>query len=197
MGNELERLEIEKVRLECDKLRAEIAEASVAWWRQPGYLASIVPILIAVVGFLSVWSTGFFDTQRATLKSEIEGLKTQEIALQNRATELASANAEVQQRIDEAYLRLKLSHADASYALSHLRGIPQKDELVATIVTITEQELKKLDTSLGAIPASTWAAELTPFEPDLQALRAPDGRIYNLADRKFYAAETKTETLPR
>ena len=120
MAEELERLEIEKVRLECDKLRAEIAEASVAWWRRPGYLASLVPILIAVVGFLSVWSTGFFDTQRATLKSEVEGLKTQEIALQNRAKELASANAEVQQRIDDAYLTLKL----ASLPFQRRSGLP-------------------------------------------------------------------------
>jgi hypothetical protein len=117
--------------------------------------------------------------------------------LQNRAQDLASANAEVQQRIDDAYLRLKLASADASYALSHLRGIPQSNELVATIVPITEQELKQLATSLEAIPASKWAAELKPFFPDVQALRAPDGRIYNLADRTFYASETDPQTLPR
>jgi hypothetical protein len=57
--------------------------------------------------------------------------------------------------------------------------------------------LKKLDTSLEAIPASKWVGELTPFEPSLQALRAPDGSIYNLADRKFYASETDSRILPR
>ncbi len=190
MAENLELLELEKRRLECDKLRAEIADVSLSWWKRPVYLGSLGPVLIAVVGFLSVWSTGFFDAKRAELRSEIDGL-------QNRATELARANAEVQQRIDEAYLRLKLASASASYALGHLKGIPQTNELVATIVPITEQELKKLTSSLEAIPASPWATELQPFFPDVQALRAPDGRIYNLEDRKYYASEAAFEARPK
>src|SRR5688572_29027034 len=123
MSEELDRLEIEKRRLECDKLRAEIAEVSVVWWQRPGYLGSVGPIVIAVVGFLSVWSTGFFDTQRATLKSEVAGLKTEEAALKARAAELNRANAEIQRRIDDAYIKLKVVTNDARYALGHLRGL--------------------------------------------------------------------------
>jgi hypothetical protein len=220
----LELLEIEKRRLECDKLRAEIAEVSVAWWQRPGYIGGIAPILIAVVGFLSVWSTGFFDTQRATLRSEVENLKVQETALQERAGELARANAEIQQRIDDAYIRLKLASSDARYALSHLQGLGlhisdgdrkrveasltdvppgvsalvrdllDRDQLAGEIVPITEEELKGLASSLDAIPASTWATELEPTIGRVPALRAPDGRIYNPADRKFYEKE---EDLPR
>lgn len=213
MAENLDLLELEKRRVEIDKLRAEIAEVSLAWWKRPGYLGSLGPILIAVVGFLSVWATGFFDTQRATLKSEVENL-------QNRAAELGRANAEVQQRIDDAYITLKLANADARYALGHLgsrppmsdadreaieaavKGAPSgvsklardlvaKDKLADTIVLITEQELVKVEKSLEAIPASKWAAELKPLGPSVRipALLAPDGRIYNPADRKFYASE--------
>ena len=215
----LDLLEIEKRRLECDKLRAEIAEVSVAWWQRPGYIGGIAPILIAVVGFLSVWSTGFFDTQRATLKSEVETLKVQETALQNRTEELSRANAEIQQRIDDAYITLKLASSEARYALGHLQGLGprisdgdrtlveasltdvppgvsalvrellDRDQLAGTIVPITEQELKGLATSLDAIPASTWATELEPEIGPVPALRAPDGRFYSPVDRKFYDSE--------
>ena len=218
----LDLLEVEKRRLECDKLRAEIAEVSVAWWKRPGYIGGFAPILIAVVGFLSVWSTGFFDAQRATLKSEVESLQLQEVSLQNRARELAQANAEIQQRIDDAYVTLKVATGEARYALGHLQGsgarisnperqriedalgsLPSgvsksirevlgRDQLAATIVAITDEELKQLRTSLHAIPASEWAVALEPLGA-FPGLRAPDGRFYSPVDRKYH---DKEEDLP-
>jgi hypothetical protein len=217
MSEELDRLEIEKRRLECDKLRAEIAEVSVVWWQRPGYLGSVGPIVIAIVGFLSVWSTGFFDTQRATLKSEVAGLKTEEAALKARAAELNRANAEMQGRIDDAYIKLRVVTNDAQYALGHLRGLGprispdgrkrvevslngmspdtsklirdllDRDQLAEHIVPITEKELKRLRASLQDVPASKWAVDLEPQIGQVPSLRAPDGRVYNPADRKFYA----------
>lgn len=216
LSSEIAILEVEKRRLECEKLRAEIAETSLSWWKRAGYIGSATPILIALVGLLSAWATGFFDAQRATLKSEIESLKQQEKKLQNRNNELASANAGIQEKIDRAYISLKLASADASYALGHMRGmgpsisdddrkkiettfetIPvdvselvrrliAKNELAEIIVPITEKELEGFSNRLRAIPASEWAVELQPIGGPVPALRASDGRIYNPADGKFY-----------
>jgi hypothetical protein len=215
-SSELALLDIEKRRLECEKLRAEIAETSLTWWKRAGYIGSATPILIALVGLLSAWATGFFDAQRATLKSEIESLKQQEEKLQNRNSELVSANAGIQDKIDKAYISLKLASADAVYALGHMRGmgpsisdgdrkkieaifekIPvdvselvrtllAKNELAEIIVPITEKELEGFSERLQAIPASEWVIELQPIGGPIPALRAPDGRIYNPADGKFY-----------
>lgn len=187
MAESLEQLEIEKRRLECDKLRAEIAEASIAWWKRPGYLGGLAPVLIAVVGFFSVWSTGFFDTQRATLKTEVEGLKAQQ-------AELQKANAEAQRRIDDAYISLKMASADTAYAVSHFQSLPVGDDpLGKAIVEASEDGLKQLTISLEGIPASKWAAELQPIIGPRPGLRAPDGRLYSPVDRKYYVKE---EDLP-
>lgn len=209
-------LDIEKRRLECEKLRAEIAEVSLVWWKRSGYIGSMAPILIAVIGFLSVWSTGFFDTQRAELKGEIENLKLQEEALQNSNKELIRTNIEIQEKIDHAYITLKLASAEATYALGHIRGIGysmsdqdrnrieaalkdvsadvsglvigllEKNSLIELIVPTTEDELQALNNKLQTFPASKWAVELQPMIGPVPALLAPDGRIYNPADRKFY-----------
>ncbi len=75
--SELESLDIERRRLEVEKLRAEIEQVRLAWWKRPGYLGGLVPIVIAIVGFSSAWISGYFDTQRQNLKNEISGLEVE------------------------------------------------------------------------------------------------------------------------
>ena len=75
--------------------------------------------------------------------------------------------------------------ADVSRILSDLL---RNARLAEEIVPITESELKDLDSMVETIPASKWAVELQPIGY-LPALRAPDGRLYNPADGKFYDTE--------
>ncbi len=116
-----EQLELERRRLECEKLRAEIVQVSLPWWKRAGYIGSMLPIVISVVGFSSAWMTGYFDTERGLLKSQIESLG-------RKRDELMKANEETQRQIDNAYLRLKLGSAEAEYALGHIRGFPPLTE---------------------------------------------------------------------
>jgi hypothetical protein len=215
-SSEANALDLEKRRLECEKLRAEISQVELAWWKRPGYIGSIAPILIALVGFLSVWSTGFFETQRAELRSEIEKLETEQKDLSNNNQKLVQASAEIQNQIDQAYISIKMAIAESSYALSHMRAagpaltdtdhgriemileempadvselvqqLLSKEKLTQVIVPITEKELQGLDKMLEFIPASEWAAELQPMIGPIPLLSTPDGRIYNPADGNFY-----------
>lgn len=126
---ELETLDIEMRRLEVEKLRAEIEQVRLAWWKRPGYLGGLVPIVIAIVGFSSAWISGYFDTQRQILKSEISDLeaKSDRLTTSNQEMETANqemkaANQEIQRKIDYAYLKLKVASYAASYAMSHIQG---------------------------------------------------------------------------
>src|SRR5689334_4304076 len=116
-------LELEKRRLENEKLRVEIQHESLVWWKRPGYVGGMSPIFLAVIGLFSAWATGFFDTQRANLKSEVKNLQLQQENLRDQNQRLTNATAEIQATIDQAYLSLKLATTDAIYSLSHLRGV--------------------------------------------------------------------------
>jgi len=210
---ESERLDLERRRLECEKRRVEIAQAAAPWWTHPGYIGSLVPIVLAIVGFGTAFATGFFDTERATLKSEIETLAV-------KRDQLLAANEGIQKKIDDAYLKLYAASAEAQYALSHITSDPSghdkiKAEVEDTLpklspadadvvrsllsfsdftwdmAKITAEELDLVGGSLKDIPASPWAKELRPmpkgyYIPDRVVMEAPDGRLYDPTDGRYY-----------
>ena len=219
----LTNLEMQKITLECQRLEQEINHASLAWWKRPVYLAGLAPILLALISFLSAWATGYFDKQRATLDQEIGELKSQQVLLQSTnqnlersRLEIESAIKETQQQIDQVYLSLKITSAEASYALSHfkslgplmtaeerqniesiLSNLPADDvdilrklfdayELMATIVPITEQELVATDAVIQELPATPDIKKLSPIIGPVRVLVSPDGRFFNPEDGKYY-----------
>ena len=210
---ESEKLDLEKRRLECEKLRAEIGQVTLAWWKRPGYIGGLAPIILALVGFSSAWIGGYFETQRTNLANEIKFLGLE----RDRSN---GTNEEIQRRIDDAYLRLKNASGEATYAIGHIRGLgpPPKDaramieaaldkvpsdvaealvdifhryDFTDEIVEITENELNGLNDTLKGIPASEWAIKLRyhPMAASENSLIAPDGRYYHLDDRRYYNLE--------
>jgi hypothetical protein len=212
---EAERLDLERRRLECEKLRVEIAQASAPWWTRAGYIGSLVPIAIAIAGFATGIATGFFDTERTTLKAEIETLTL-------RRDQLEAASESLQKKIDDGYIRLTSASAEARYAISHITSFASQFDQIEPKVTaaleslsgeqehavrellefarlskdiaeITEQELGFVSNSLKDIPASSWATELRPtirgqYIADRVLMEAPDGRLYDPADGRYYQA---------
>jgi hypothetical protein len=210
--SESEWLDLEKRRLELEKLRAEIAQANAPWWTRAGYIGTLVPIVIAVVGFVSALASGFFDSERAQLKAEVD-------ALAARRDQLLAANENTQKKIDDAYLLLRLTASEAEYAIGHITSLePMRDGLAkaveevvrilpddesaavgellsqytlfSEIAAITESSLAEVQLSLTRIPASPWARELKPtlkglIVPDRALLEAPDGRFYDPAAGRF------------
>lgn len=171
-------LEIEKHRLECEKLRAEIEEVRQPLWKRSGWIASLSPMVIALVAFLSAWVTGYFDDRRSVLESQVASLTTEIGALDARRADLeqatsrlqaqndelaatgkalAIANAEMRQSIDAAYLRLKAVTGEARYALGHHRAFEinsQIEELIRTVEARADDEstaeiITRLRTLLG------------------------------------------------
>ena len=57
------------------KLELEIEGLKKAWYKKPKYIAALSPIIIALLSFLAVWLSGYFDTQKEKLNKEISELE--------------------------------------------------------------------------------------------------------------------------
>ncbi|MEO0761295.1 MAG: hypothetical protein AAFZ09_05720 [Pseudomonadota bacterium] len=206
-------LEIEKQRLECEKLRAEIEQVRQPFWTRSGYIASLSPIVLAVVAFVSAWVTGYFDTQRQQLNAEVEALRDTRDALQAEGEAMRT-------EVDHVYLQLKTATAEAGYAVAHfgtfvdegtahdlaglLPALPPEmatrlaqalsaeeaeREAMANILAISTAEIERMEASLATLPATAEARDLShEVGLGLHHLRAPDGRIYDLRERRYLGA---------
>ncbi len=210
---ELANLDVERKRLELEKLRAEIAESSLAWWKRPGYLGGLTPIVLAMVGVGTAWITGYFDTHRQELATEI-------LSLEQEKTSLAQSVEQTQMAIDLGYLQARLAAEDADYALGHFNAFSEEfsgaankilqyedslpDDLSAAlnqmldvsaerfnIVRITETSIDELLGRLELIDASPWAKELTtdPMMSSQGLLVAPDGQVFDVKKARFLTTE--------
>lgn len=210
---ELVQLELDRKHLELEKLRAEIAEVSLAWWKRPGYLAGLTPLALALVGVGTAWVTGFFDTQRQELAKEIDALEQEKIILEQSVEQ-------TQLEIDLGYLQARLAAEDANYALGHFNAFSDEfgsatdklleyqtslpAELIAAlnqllaasaerfnIVRITEASIKETLTRLEEIEASTWAKDLKtdPLMSSKGLLVAQDGQVFDISKARFLTPE--------
>lgn len=202
---ELADLALAQKRLEVEKLRAEVDHARLSWWKRPGYLGGLALIVLALVGVVTAWANGYFDTQRAQLANEIALLEVEKDAL---VTQVADA----QRAIDSGYLQAKLAAYDADYAIGHfeafseqaeaakadlnavLRDAPEQMKARAQqVIDVLEQQIsvgnvtKKAVTEvlsqLDQIEATPWVKKLET-DPMLSAerrFRGPEGRIFDVA----------------
>lgn len=132
---ESRRLELEKTRLECQKIEAEIEQVRLQWWKRPGYIGGLVPIVITVIGFLSAVASGYFDTQRELLQSQVDGLvnekkgieeatarlRSDQVDLLTKNQALVAASERLQETIDTVYINLRMGVADLDYGVAHLQ----------------------------------------------------------------------------
>ena len=97
----LKALECQKREVELAKLRAEEAHASLAWWKRPAYLGALVPVLLSLLGLVTMTTRGFFDdrVERANeevkkAEGKVDDLNKQRIDLQNSVAELNASTAD-------------------------------------------------------------------------------------------------------
>jgi hypothetical protein len=100
---ELQQAELRKRTLECRKLEKEIKEQTRPWWTRTAYLAVFVPTLVAVLGFIQAFRSGYFDVQalrqevrERELKLQKRDVEDQEKALANRKVEITQLQAQVE-----------------------------------------------------------------------------------------------------
>ncbi|MBX2884538.1 MAG: hypothetical protein KTR32_31585 [Granulosicoccus sp.] len=203
----LRELELEKARLENRKLTSEIDELNRAWWKRAGYLGSVVPIIIAIVGFLTALMTGFFDTRQVNLENDIAKLESEKARIEEQTDDLRTA-------VNDAYLRLKIAVSEYGYAANHIRvcgqipndvidsvdrsaGIfPQLGEYadqlldcidtVHLLIPLVAEEYTRTQTIVDLIPVEDSLKELKPVRGYPSLLQANDDRVYDLDTSRFF-----------
>ncbi len=194
-SEQLGSLSLKRAQLECEKLEAEIVQAKWQWWKRPGYIGGLVPIVLAVVGFLTATSAGFFDQSRALLKSEVDRLQTQEqqllgstAALQARQKNLEennlfleSENRKIQEKVDYTYISLKVAGSELSYAMNHLNTCNQLDD----------EELSKLS-GTGNLAVEVSASIITKLRNCYNTVQI----ILPITQNDFEEFETRLSALP-
>jgi hypothetical protein len=125
---ETQAIELEMKRLQRDKLRAEVRDATLSWWKKPGYIASSAPIALAIAGIFTAWVSGFFNREREILKAEIDNLQVakdkldQETAAAKKELDAALERSQKLQKIaDEVYIKVLFHSAGSTYAMSMIK----------------------------------------------------------------------------
>src|ERR1039457_1804581 len=137
----------EKARLECEKLKAEIKSIRNPIFRTPSFYSAIAPVVLAIVGLIFTWSSGWFDVQRTRinnektlLEAENNKLSVQKEALTTETSRLEASRIALNERkIEEQQNIILLTNQ-----LSQLqRQRDEKEDIIRTLNTqiskLTEQ----------------------------------------------------------
>jgi hypothetical protein len=108
----------EKTRLECEKLKAEIETLRKPFYRTTGFYSAMLPVLLAALGLLWSWSSGWFDVQRTRVENEKKLVEVQTEALKVERSRL-SRETEEQQKHVAALEREDATLRDTEVALTN------------------------------------------------------------------------------
>lgn len=91
----------EKERLECAKLPAEIDHIKAPLWRIPAFYSALGPVLLAMLGLILTWRSGWFDAQKLSLEAKRETLEFEVAQLNDRKQAQEAVVAQLRQRIED------------------------------------------------------------------------------------------------
>jgi hypothetical protein len=91
------RLDLDLKKMEYRKLSAEVDQISLKWWQRPAYVGSMVPIVLALLGFLTATLTGYFSDIRSQLNDQISALKSEKRILSEEKNLLTKSVADARQ----------------------------------------------------------------------------------------------------
>ena len=87
--------------LESRKIELEIAQLNLSWWKRPGYIAALVPTVVALASVLAAFLTGVFDARQAEIDASVKLLTAEKLTLELRTSELRSQELDLKQDISE------------------------------------------------------------------------------------------------
>jgi len=98
---------MEKDRLECAKLQAEIAAIDRPFFHRHEFYVAVAPVLLALIGITATWASGWFEVQRTRISNDKTLLQAQTTQLEIQKSSLA---AEIE--TNKAYIHTLLINQD-------------------------------------------------------------------------------------
>jgi chromosome segregation ATPase len=82
--------ETEKLRAEVEKVRAEIEDIRKPFYQTSGFYTAVSPIVLALLGVIFSWWSGWFDTQAKSIETKNDLLQVQTANLEREKQEQQS-----------------------------------------------------------------------------------------------------------
>jgi len=99
-----------KLRMETEKLRAEIEAIRKPFYNTTSFYVSVSPVVLAVIGVLFTWASGWFGTQRKSIDADKKLLLVETKELEKQKEEQKSYIRELTNRVGQ--LRFLLYETD-------------------------------------------------------------------------------------
>ena len=134
----------EKARLECEKLKAEIKAIGKPLFKTPGFYSAFAPVMLAILGLVFTWSTGWFDVQRTRVSNEKTLLEAQTERLRTERTTLEFQAREQERRVAQAQGEINALKIRESQLTNQLAKLVRERDDLQEVKVFLESETKRL-----------------------------------------------------
>lgn len=134
----------DKAQLECEKLKAEIESIRKPFWRTTAFYSGVAPAILAALGLLFTYSSGWFDVQRTRLSNEKTLLEAQTERLRTERTTLESQTREQQTRFARAEEEIQMLKQRESELTNQLAKLGRERDDLRLAKELLETETKRL-----------------------------------------------------
>lgn len=172
----------EKVRLESEKLRAEIESIRRPLLKTPSFYGAMAPVALGVLGLVFTWWSGWFDVQRTRIANEKTLLLAETEGLRMDRTRLAS-EAEAQgaklANAESSGTRLQKAVDELSAQQAHLTRKRAELQDALNLMEAQSKRLAGADSKAAEYldQLKTFQASRAKLEDELNALRNRNGEF--------------------
>ena len=134
----------QKARLECEKLRAEIDAIRRPFFQTAGFYTAITPIILAILGLMFSWWSGWFDVQRTRVNNEKLLVQTETERLQKDRANLDVQTREQQSHLSQVESEVRSLRVDKSALTNQITRLERHRDEIRRAKEYFETEAKRL-----------------------------------------------------
>lgn len=143
----------QKEQLELEKLRLEVGELKLSWWKRPVYLGLAIPIVLALLTFLTALLTGWFDEKREQLEDQKKILTLEVHELRRERDQLRTGVENLfaeSEKLNAPFARLEplIQETRKALAEAERKGEPLTPELSRRVIHLATEVFKLKDEML-------------------------------------------------
>jgi hypothetical protein len=154
----------EKTRLECEKLKAETESIRRPVWHTAALYTSIAPVLLAALGLLWSWQSGWFDVQRTRISNEKSLVEAQTERLRSERSLLESETRSQREHVTALESAVAQLRTEQSALTNQTARLEKERDEMRVAKEAFESEAKRLsgaDTNAARLLSDLQAAQAT------------------------------------
>jgi hypothetical protein len=140
-------LEVERKRLECVRLEAEIAGLKRSLFQTPGFYSAIAPVVLAALGIVFTWSSGWFDVQRTRISNEKLVLEAQTEKLRRERLELDQQASAIGAQVRQLDQELLLARDRERSMTNRIAGLESEKNALQNAKEAIQSDLQRISES--------------------------------------------------